>query len=219
MPDYADIYRATFEQLGTPLLPDSGIPETDLASAGQKLGFQLPAALRSYYLVAGKHKLNRVYNRLYDPNAWRVHLDHLVFMEENQAVVFWGIPMKQLSLLDPSIYQAPKYKGQPHAWYLEHDNCSTWLQVMLHWQATFGGGHPFTQTAPAPPDTLPTLDQQWTFIGEVNGMRAYNRPGQAVCYLQWQDFFETTPSWRIFAGSSTSDGINSIAKDLSLKWS
>jgi hypothetical protein len=48
-----------------------------------------------------------------------------------------------------------------------------------------------------PEELVTTLDRDWSFVGEVNQMRAYNRPGKAVCFLQWEN------SWRVFAGAVT----------------
>jgi hypothetical protein len=219
MPNFATVYQDTFKQLGMELRTEDGIPESEIAVAEGKIGVRLPAALRDYYLVAGnERRLNRIHNRLYEPEKWVVHLDNLVFMEENQAVVFWGVPLKQFAFEDPEVNQAPKYKGQPHAWFLEHKSCSTFLRVTLHWQGAFGGGMPVTKSAPASPDCSRRLEEGWSFLGEVNGMRAYNRPGQAVCYLQWQGFFDKTPSWRVFAGANNQEGLDAVAGDLQLKW-
>src|SRR5205823_244383 len=62
------------------------------------------------------------------------------------------------------------------------------------------------------PELVGTLDRDWPFVGEVNQMRAYGRPGQAICFLRWED------SWRIFAGASTQRRFVAIATELGLRW-
>jgi len=47
-------YRRAFEKLGHPLTARDAIPPGELTKAEKKLGVQLPAALRDYYLVAGR---------------------------------------------------------------------------------------------------------------------------------------------------------------------
>jgi hypothetical protein len=49
-------------------------------------------------------------------------------------------------------------------------------------------------------------------VGEVNGLRAYNRPGMAICFLMWDD------GWRIFCGSTSAAGMTPIASELGVAW-
>ncbi|MGO9114246.1 MAG: hypothetical protein ACLP9L_33950 [Thermoguttaceae bacterium] len=52
----------------------------------------ISAALRDYYLVAGRERrFNCCLNRLLPPQEWLVDKHRLIFMEENQAVLSWGV--------------------------------------------------------------------------------------------------------------------------------
>ena len=90
--------------------------------------------------------------------------------------------------------------------------CSVFLLVMLHWEAAFGGAMPNASTAAVDGDLVETLDQKWSFVGEVNGLRAYNRTGSAICFLKWED------GWRVFAGFTSAAAIKSVASELGVAW-
>ena len=50
------------------------------------------------------------------------------------------------------------------------------------------------------------LRREWRFIGEVNRMHAFARPGKAVCHLKWDD------GWRLFAGAVSPKELDEIAQ-------
>ena len=63
----------------------------------------------------------------------------LVFLEENQCVVFWGVEAGKSPDDDPPVYQGQNVRGQPTEWYLDHELLPEFLIVMLHLQAVWGG--------------------------------------------------------------------------------
>lgn len=87
------------------LSADDGFSEADIALAEKKLGFRLPESLRLYYSLAGKLTINTVYNRLLSPGEIKIEDGYLLFMEENQEVVTWGIPLTMRENLDPVVWQ------------------------------------------------------------------------------------------------------------------
>ena len=61
----------------------------------------------------------------------RVEDGHLWFMEENQAVVHWGLPLKRLIEADPMVYQRANVDGA--RWYSQRMRFSTFLiRVYAH---------------------------------------------------------------------------------------
>jgi hypothetical protein len=56
------------------------------------------------------------------------------------------------------------------------------------------------------------LQRDWNFVGEVNRMQAFSKPGKAVCHLKWDD------GWRLFAGAVTQQGLDETAQELGIKW-
>ncbi|OYV48212.1 MAG: hypothetical protein B7X10_03400, partial [Burkholderiales bacterium 21-58-4] len=94
-----------------------------------------------------------------------------------------------------------------------NDNCSVFLAVMLHWHGAFGAGLPEASTAFAPLSVRrKALRAGWRFVGEVNRMQAFTKPGKALCHLKWDD------GWRVFAGASTKKKMQEVADEFSLTW-
>ena len=119
--------------LGQPLSDSDGIAESDLDAA---LGDRpIPAAMRSYYRVAGNHWLNTNHNELRRPDRLEVADHYTIFMDENQVVVQWGIRNSDMSLDDPIVYQ-----GQPldtgYEWYAEKYTFSRFIIAMWQWVLT-----------------------------------------------------------------------------------
>lgn len=71
---------------------------------------------------------------------------------------------------------------------------------------------PWSGTATVAPTLVRRLNRKWSFVGEVNRMRAYSRQGQAVCLLEWDD------GWRIFCGTAAKQDAARIADELGITW-
>jgi hypothetical protein len=56
--NYPALYRRTFATLGFPLRAKDGYPARQIAAAEKRLGRRLPKALRDYYLVAGRERVD-----------------------------------------------------------------------------------------------------------------------------------------------------------------
>jgi hypothetical protein len=83
---------------------------------------------------------------------------------------------------------------------------------MLHWEAAFGGAMPHGSTALVRPGLRRVLDREWSFVGEVNRMRAYQKPGFALCFLKEDD------CWRIYAGARSEADLATMASQLGGTW-
>lgn len=221
--DCQDLYRSTYARLGYPLKEKHGIPRKEIAAAEKKLGICLPVALREYFLVAGRERrINRAYNRLCSLERLEHRRGKLVFLEENQGGVVWGLTVSRHQTDDPAVYQAlADEEGPSNNWALEERKCSTFMVFMLHLQVTFAGGMPFVASGPAPLEQLAKLDNDWHFGGEVNHLRAYSRENQAVCFsvelppfgLKGKRRFR-----RIYAGAPRMVEMQAIAADLNAEW-
>lgn len=101
--DYIRGFAATWS---TPLSPDDGTPEAELAAAEKKLGVRLPAAVREAYMLFGRREdLHSNMQHLLTPADFYVddREEALVFREENQGAAFWGIPLTDLRHPDPPV--------------------------------------------------------------------------------------------------------------------
>lgn len=209
--DWRLLYRRAFENLGHRLTNREGVSDRAIKSAENRLGVAVPRSLADYFALAGREtRFNCCFNRLLPTEEWFVAGHRLVFMEENQAVVYWGVPAECQRLDDPPVWQG--VNGETIKWYRESDNCSVFLTVMLQWHGAFGGGLPEASTAFAPLSMRKALCADWKFVGEVNRMQAFTKPGKAICHLKWND------GWRVFAGATTKKKMEEIADEFSLVW-
>jgi hypothetical protein len=177
--------------------------------------------LREYYLLTGREKrINKHHNRLRAPADWLVDSGRLVFMEENQWVVYWGVPACSQEKTDAAVFQGVNLHQKGIHWTLEQESCFVFLNVMAAWHASYGGAVANRAVGYVDGDlTRKTLDKDWTFVGEVNRMRAYRRGERAICFLPWKDRLRRNlPPWRVFAAAPTHAGLQSIQVELQAQW-
>jgi hypothetical protein len=200
---YADVA----ERLGADISATHAVPENELAHAERRLGVGLPRAVREYYAVLGAEaQLNRGHNRLIPVNDLEVAQDHIAFLEENQAVVFWAFRTSDAATDDPPVYQCPNVEHFESN--LEHDRCSNFLSVMLVWQAAMGG-LPFDLSS-AVPASIHTELSDWTRVGTVQELTVYVRDRVALAVLPWDD------EVRAFLASSDKLSLEKAARALGL---
>lgn len=215
MKDFASDYRKLFSEIGAKLTARDGCPEARIVVAEQGLGVRVPRALRDYYLVAGRERrFNQIHNRFLAPDDWFVTNGHLAFLDENQSVVFWGVRAVKDEAIDPWVFQG--VNDDPIEWQREHRYCSIFLKVMVLWHGANGGAMPHIGSAAVPARFVTKLDRDWEFVGEVNRMRAYHRPGQVACFVEWSDIDQhrrNEPPWRVFVGEWTKAGLDQIAQE------
>jgi hypothetical protein len=115
-----------------PLTAKDALSESRLQKAERRLGLQLPSAMRDFLGLAGLAKENCAHNRLFRPEELCVEDGYLIFMEENQAVVHWGIPVGALKQADPEVWQ--RVNGDTAEWYSEEMPFSRFMLENLAWQ-------------------------------------------------------------------------------------
>jgi hypothetical protein len=129
--DYVDLIQ---RHLGRDPNRSDGVTEAALSRCERRLGVRLPTAMREYYLIAGRlDQLNKSHNLLFNLDELRIEDRHLWFMEENQAVVHWGLPATRLSNDDPIVHQRVNEAGAK--WYSEKMRFSKFLTRVYDWQA------------------------------------------------------------------------------------
>jgi hypothetical protein len=220
---FTDSYRDTFATVGIQLRSQDACPSGDVEGAERRLGIKLPVSLREYYLFSGWEKrLNQFHNRLLPPEKWFTDSNYLVFIEENQRVVYWGIPASPEPQPDAPVFQGVNLGNKGIEWHAEHDSCFMFLNVMALWHASFGGAVANTAVGYVQEEmTRRTLDEHWQFVGEVNAMRAYKQIGRAVCFLKWEDSLQKKrqlPAWRVFAAAASEAELEEIIDSLEAQW-
>ena len=217
MPEFAAQYRKLYERLGYPLGKAHGMAAPILDKAADRLGVAIPAALRDYYMVAGNEcRFNRSLQRFLRPSKWFVNQQHLVFLEENQGVCFWGVSVKSRTGKDPMISQGVNHdEDDAIDWHKEHNKCSTFLAVLLHYQAV-SGGLPYCAFCSAPDDTHEKLKHDWQYVGEINRLWAFNRQNQVVCIMAGGGP-AFMPAMMLMAGGKTASDVTAIGDSLGVR--
>src|SRR5262245_11775085 len=99
-------YQDTFATLGIRLRSEDACSAADIGDAERSLAVKLPGSLKEYYLVAGREKrINQFHNRLLPPEKLFIDSERVVFMEENQWVVYWGVPALRDTKPDADVFQ------------------------------------------------------------------------------------------------------------------
>ena len=112
--------------------PQDGYSITELHAIKKNFS-SFPVALQEYYHLVGKHPINKEHNRILEPNEIYYIEDYLVFAEENENVVVWGILKSDLQIEDPMVYQGQEYGGK-YSWYSEDFTFSRFIIQMFKWQ-------------------------------------------------------------------------------------
>ncbi|WP_347219151.1 SMI1/KNR4 family protein, partial [Chryseobacterium sp.] len=148
----------------------SGFSETEITAAEQALDFKFPAVLREYYLNIGKNEaVNHSHNRLLSPNTIYFTEDrHLVFYEENQGVVQWGIREADLSIENPSVWgnYGTVYESD---WQQETQTLEDFFLSMSVYNGTLGGLlYNANSFSPVNTETVKFIQQNWSEIPEIS---------------------------------------------------
>jgi hypothetical protein len=206
---FQERYRMAFQQLGMPLKSKHGVPEIQLEQCPQRL----PEALHAYYAVAGfEGNLNQAHQHLLPLEKLFVDANCLVFMEENQGVVCWGVRL-DTQQPDPVVQQGVYDEKGDLNWFDEHSKCSDFLIAMLYMQATFGESFPYVVSAQSMPEDVRKLEQFWTPVGRIGDMVAYAKENSALTHLKWFD-----DEWRIFAAFKKHRDQKQAGQELKLEW-
>ena len=200
---WAKYYRTLLTDIVGRVAKSHGFPVRAIEAAETRLGYRLPASLRDYYLTIGRHPLNRVHNRLLPPDDLEVHRGRLVFMEENQRVVFWGLQGRSTAA-DPLVFQTTDL--DTGEWFVEA-RCSRFLSAMLCWQAISGLPHT-GYSNPMPVADARRATRGWRTAGRLNGMDTFVCDGGVVCAL------EDGASVILHIGTRTTRTLRAVASEL-----
>ena len=135
---YQKVYTdLVIEFLGRKISRDDGLSSDAISASERRLGFSLPISLREYYVTLGNlDAFGRAHNQIRPLQNLDIEDDHLVFGDENQDVVSWGIPRLSLSDSDPIVWQ--RNNSPPAQWYSEEKTFTAFLRSMLEWYREIG---------------------------------------------------------------------------------
>jgi hypothetical protein len=195
-----------------------GFNELEIEKAEKRLNIILPKSLRQYYLSLGKNKaINETFNHLLLPDQIDFTDDkYLIFYEENQAVVLWGIYEKDFSSNNPKIYGS--YDNERSEWFLDSENTEDFLLSMAYWNGVLGG---LKYTANVSED----LDQEIINKIEQNWKEQKNITQQMLRFFTNDNLeilvFTTDHDKSInglYIGSNDKEKYEDIIKKLDIEW-
>ncbi len=131
---YEEIYKQmVLKHLGREPKLNEGLPDEEIRQTEKRLGFKIPESLRVYYQITGNlPEINKFHNRLLNLPEIDVEDDFLVFMEENQNVVYWAIKTSEVPNSDPEIWQI--INEETPEFYSEDKPFSEFILEMMNWQ-------------------------------------------------------------------------------------
>ena len=122
---YASHFREIF---GAEPEPADGLGPDSVEDRLDQRGLQIPEALFAYYSIAGYHWVNKKQNRLRPIEELDWYMDWLVFMDDDQGLVSWGIHRQDLNSRDPAVWQG--ILGEEIDWFQENLTLSKFLIEM-----------------------------------------------------------------------------------------
>ena len=179
-----------------------------------RLGLRAPAALREYYLIAGRERrFNTACHRLLASSEWTLDKQKLIFMDENQSVCCWGVSVRDRRVDDPSVSEG--IMDETTTWCPVQKKCSVFLALMLHQQAVSGGlPHSFSGFIDDSQAARVKFNKsKWTCYGELKGEQVFSRPNQVFCFSA-EDFLPMRRGWVVSAGAKTKQDLQAIRAEL-----
>ena len=123
------LYESHFREIfGSELEPADGLGEESVQVRLAQRDLRIPQALFDYYSVAGYHWVNKKQNRLRPLEELDWYRDWLIFMDDDQGLVSWGIQRQDLSSSDPVVWQG--ILGEEIDWFQEDLTLSEFLIEM-----------------------------------------------------------------------------------------
>ncbi len=132
---FKEYYNRRFQEiLGSSPHPLEGLGDDVVQAKMLECKLTLPKALFDYYALAGEHPINTVHNQLLPIEQIRLINSKLIFMEENQCVVYWAIDQADINSPNPIVWQG--INGDIVAWHEEPYKLNQFLMAMWNWTMT-----------------------------------------------------------------------------------
>lgn len=198
-----------------------GFAEGEIAALEKQLNVVLPAKLREYYLTLGKHEaINYSHNRLLRPGGEIKFSpdDYLVFYEENQGVVFWGIKKEDLVNPNPPVYGGYTSEDGKANWYLELPTTETSLLMLAVYNGVLGGlKYNANYFESVKPEVVSYIKENWQEQEDIsnNTQRIYTRDYDEMISLSFDS--EKNCSG-IFIGTNDQGRFDNMVEKLKVDW-
>lgn len=198
-----------------------GFAAAEMDALEGRIGSELPKQLRKYYLALGKNEsINFSHNRLFTPSEIDFSDDgYLIFYEENQVVVYWGIKAPDLRLDNPPVYGNYSPNNASSDWHLEATTTEDFLLLMAVYNGTFGGlkynANSFEQVKPS---VVKYIEANWEEISAISfpKQKIYTDKFDEVISLSFDDNNNCSA---IFIGTSHQQRFDNLLDNLDVEWS
>lgn len=123
--------------LGRTLEASEGVDIQSIEVAEKKLNVKFPEALKIFYLNVGKLSLfTDAFEFFAKPKQIYIKSNKLIFLEENQAVLSWGIDLADLNKEVVPVYHSPNIGDSEDEviWYAEALPLPKFLELIMFYQ-------------------------------------------------------------------------------------
>jgi hypothetical protein len=211
------VYRSIAQNLYAPFTREDGVSIEELEQAEKSYGFRLPETLREFYLLTGNHHaINASHNRLLSVDCLEIEDNKLLFYEENQCASYWAIDLSDIEKDDPPVWIGQAIVGQEGLeWYLDAENLSDFLLIMLCWQSVMGG-LPFTGLVDNIKESvIRTVKNNFSPLkvrGNYSGLQSFIGEGKVLCLAEGEE------GASIYVGASDEGKFLEIEDLLQIEW-
>lgn len=193
--------------LGRALEASEGVDNQSIEVAEKKLEVKFPEALKDFYLNVGKIGLfTDAFEFFAKPKQIYVKANKLVFLEENQAVLSWGVDLNDLGKDVIPVYHSPNIGDQENdvVWYTEALPLPEFLELIMYYQSVSAdagiqtktkGGYPLSyvgyksdlENAEIWDKFQKDLSDKWEKVVDGNGLVIYWSKYGLLLYYSVQD--------------------------------
>lgn len=124
--------------LGRKLEASEGVDIQSIEVAEKKLNVGFPKALKDFYLSVGRISLfTDAFEFFAKPKQIYIKSNKLVFLEENQAVLSWGVDLEDIDKDIVPVYHSPNIGDSENEviWYTEALPLPEFLELIMFYQA------------------------------------------------------------------------------------
>jgi hypothetical protein len=203
----------------TPLSDDDGWPEAGLHAAEQRLGLQLPPAIREAYGLFGRRQdLTSVQDRLLGPDQLAVDTtgEVLVHRVENQSVAVWGVPLATMDEADPAVVVAQNFEDDGWQPFLERFSLAC-VEMVLS-ESLFSAPLELSDNRPLDPTAAALVEQRFARLA-IPDYPLWALPGASVHWFTGPDLLlrDDGGTW-LWVRARTTAALDAVRSTLPGEW-
>jgi len=190
------------EILGRKILDDEGIHRLKIEECEESLKIKIPIILKDFYGLLGNNFLfTKGYQEFAKLDELFINDNKLVFLQENQGVVYWAIDMKD----SKTIYQTTNQNfDEKVEWYKEEFELEKFVEMLIYFQCVMSDDYSHSESesgfehfASLDADYyyknketktyIDNLSQEYKRVINGNGLTIYWKPDSIIMYFVNQE--------------------------------